>query len=197
MWKQCYSNHNSWGSMLWLVLLKITLVLSLSESDIVVNNTCENCCVRNITDYLFMVTCMESNEKCKSISSNTLYFILTCGHVESFPHVESNFFNYTPTNSLFYLYFYYFILTFFFSLLISLFFFVSPLLISQDPPPRRDRQAQARFQSSTTTSPQNQQRTEERYGEENRGESTEKEKKWKREKEIGQNEKRKKKNKLK
>ena len=47
-------------------------------------------------------------------------------HVESSPHVESHFFNYIPTNFLFYLYFYYFILTFFFfSFFISLFFFVS------------------------------------------------------------------------
>ena len=35
-------------------------------------------------------------------------------HVESSLHVESYFFNFTPTHSLFYLYFYYFILTFFF-----------------------------------------------------------------------------------
>ena len=46
--------------------------------------------------------------ECKSISSNTPYFIFTCR--EFFTCRE----HYTPTNSLFYLYFYYFILTFFF-----------------------------------------------------------------------------------
>ena len=149
------------------------------------NNTCENCCVRSITDYLFMVICIESNEKCKSISSNTLYFIFTCGHVESSPHVESNFFNYTLTNSLFYLYFYYFILTFFFLsphfsflLLFSSPHFSRPTITSRLASPSLFPTVNHHVTTKST---------------ENREESTEKEKKWKREKEIGQNEKRKKK----
>ena len=57
-------------------------------------------------------------------ASSAVLFILSL-HIESSPHVESNFFNSTPTNSLFYLYFYYFILTFF---SLSLFFFSSSFL---------------------------------------------------------------------
>ena len=51
-------------------------------------------------------------------------------HVESSPHIESHFCNYTSTNSLFFLFFYSFILTFF---SLSPFLFSSLFLPSNDP----------------------------------------------------------------
>ena len=72
---------------------------------------------------------MKWNLKCQgillSISTDFLRFSL---HVESSAHVESYFFNYIPTNSLFFLYFYSFILTFFLSPHFPFFLRFSPLM---------------------------------------------------------------------
>ena len=67
---------------------------------------------------------MEGDPLPKIRASPALLSILS-SHVESSLFVESHFFNFTPTNFLFYPYFYYFILTFFF-----FFFSLSSFLFS-------------------------------------------------------------------
>ncbi len=58
------------------------------------------------------VTDMEESKDLESIRIDELVraspatLSILSSHVESSPHVESNFFNSTPTNSLFFLYFY-------------------------------------------------------------------------------------------
>ena len=73
--------------------------------------------------------------------TDSLYF---SSHIESFPHVESHFFNYIPTNFLFYLYFYYFILTFFF-----LFLYFSFLLCFSPPMTHRPHRLSPQSTRST------------------------------------------------
>ncbi len=133
--KHCKFFFFGWGLYCYFKKSKLTKMQKVSQRKAHLARLFKYLSTMHVLTTFNLIKRWKKKYKIIKIYKNLLNYLLRASpallsilssHVESSPHVESHFFNFTPTNSLFYLYFYYFILTFFFSLLISLFFFVSP-----------------------------------------------------------------------